>query len=131
MNTPQQIDAVKAIMKIKNSILHCSEWDDIASHLEKAIDISLPVPPNAAAETLDKTVTKQWNIIALKSMVTAVRERNFASLNDVYPAVTASLLRLAMVFVKGGLKDINKILANALLSNGGFQSLQTNPARRS
>lgn len=130
MNSPQQVAAVKDIIRIKNKIFNCSDWDEIADLVQQAIDISAAVPPNDALDTLDRTKSKGWNIISLKRLITSLRERNFPNLETVYTDVAASLLRLAMVFVENGLTDVNKILSESLLSKGIFQQQKKNTGRQ-
>ena len=133
MNTPQQVAAVKAIIKIKNKILQSNDWDDIAMMIQNAIDLCITVSPNAALDPLDRTKSKEWNVISLKRMIRSVKEREFISLDTAYPEIATALLRLAMVFVENGLEDVNKILADSLLSNGIFNSPKksTTTAKRS
>ena len=121
MNSPQQINAVTDIIRIKNKILHSSDWDEIARLMQEAIDVSSPVPANDYIYTLDRTMTKEWNVISIKNLMKTVQAKGFAELDVAYPIVAASLLRLAMIFVKGGLADINKILAASLSRKGLFQ----------
>lgn len=121
MNSPQQINAVTDIIRIKNKILHSSDWDEIARLMQEAIDVSSPVPANDYIYTLDRTMTKEWNVISIKNLMKTVQAKGFADLDVAYPIVAASLLRLAMIFVKGGLADINKILAASLSRKGLFQ----------
>ena len=121
MNSPQQINAVTDIIRIKNKILHSSDWDEIARLMQEAIDVSSPVPANDYIYTLDRTMTKEWNVISIKNLMKTVQAKGFAELDVAYPIVAASLLRLAMIFVKGGLADINKILAASLARKGLFQ----------
>lgn len=121
MNSPQQINAVTDIIRIKNKILHSSDWDEIARLMQEAIDVSSPVPANDYIYTLDRTMTKEWNVISIKNLMKTVKAKGFADLDVAYPVVAASLLRLAMIFVKGGLADINKILAASLSRKGLFQ----------
>lgn len=122
MNTQQQVATVKAIIKIKNKILHSSDWDDIAGMVQQAVDISASVPANEHLNPLDRTKSKEWNIISVKKLIVQIKDRNFSSLETAYPEIATSLLRLSMVFVKGGLEDVNKILAESLLNNGMFQT---------
>ncbi|MEO8769648.1 MAG: hypothetical protein ABI402_06175 [Ferruginibacter sp.] len=126
MNTPQQEAAVKAIIKIKNKILQSSDWDDISLMIQNAIDICVTVSPHEALDPLDRTKGKEWNVISLKRLIRSVKERDFISLDTAYPQITTSLLRLAMVFVENGLEDVNKILAESLLSNGIFGAAKKN-----
>ncbi|MEO6669967.1 MAG: hypothetical protein ABIN36_10855 [Ferruginibacter sp.] len=131
MNTPQQVAAVKAIVKIKNKILQSSDWDDIALMIQNAIDICVTVSPNPALDPLDRTKSKEWNVISLKRLIRSVKDKEFVSLDTAYPEIATSLLRLAMVFVEHGLEDVNTILAASLLSNGIFStSKKTSAAKR-
>ena len=122
MNTPQQEAVAKNIIKIKNRILRSSDCDEIAALIQDAIDISSPVLANSELDTLDKTKTKEWNLISVKRLAAAVKARSFISLETAYPEIAASLLKLSMVFVQGGLEELNKILAESLLNNGIFQT---------
>ncbi|MFT3912217.1 MAG: hypothetical protein QM737_22510 [Ferruginibacter sp.] len=122
MNSQQQITAVKNIIKIKNRILHSSDWDEIAILIQDAIDSCSAVPANSALDPLDRTKGKEWNIISLKRLINAVKEKTYPSFESAYPEIATSLLRLAMVFVAGGLDDVNKILADSLLNKGLFQA---------
>ncbi len=131
MNSPQQVNAVTNIIRIKNKILHSSDCDEIARLMQEAIDLSLPVPANNQIETLDRTMTKEWNIISIKNLMRSVQSNGFADLNTAYPVVAASLLRLAMIFVKGGLADINKILASSLSRKGLFQISENKNSKES
>ncbi len=131
MNSPQQINAVTNIIRIKNKILHSSDWDEIARLMQEAIDVSSPVPANDHIVTLDRTMTKEWNVISIKSLMKSVQAKGFTDLDAAYPVVAASLLRLAMIFVKGGLTDINKILAASLSRKGLFQVSENKISRES
>lgn len=122
MNTTEQVTAVKDIIKIKNKILHSSDWDEIADLIQSAIATSANVPANDQLDSLDRTKSKEWNIISIKGVMKQVKERGFENIETAYPVVAASLLRLSMVFVTGGLDDVNRILAESLLSKGIFQS---------
>ena len=130
MNTPQQVDAVKAIIRIKNKILQTSDWDEIAELIQRAIDVSLPVQANNEVDSLDRTKSKEWNIMSVKMVMKSVKERNFTNIETVYPEVTTALLRLSMTFVKGGLEEVNKILAASLLNKGIFSTGKKNLQHR-
>ena len=129
MNTTEQVTAVKDIIKIKNKILRSSDWDDIADLIQSAIATSANVPANDQLGSLDRTKSKEWNIISIKGVMKQVKERGFENIETAYPVVAASLLRLAMVFVKDGINDVNRILAESLLNKGTSQ-LNTKAALR-
>lgn len=122
MNTPQQVEAVKAIIKFKNRILHINDWDEIAGLVQSAVDTASVVPANGALDTFDKTKSKEWNIAAVKSLLKNIKDRVFSSLDVAYPIIATSLLSLATVFVKGGIEGVNKILADSFLKKNLFES---------
>ncbi|MBS1741675.1 MAG: hypothetical protein JST81_01460 [Bacteroidetes bacterium] len=122
MNTHQQVTAVKDIIRIKNRILHTSDWVEIADLLQKAIDLCAAVPPNSDLDPVDKTMSKGWNIISLKRLIKSIREGAYSDVEAAYPEIATSLLRLAMVFVKNGLDDVNKILSDSFLRKNLFSS---------
>ena len=116
MTTPQQVETVKGIIRIKNKILQSNDWDEIADLIQSAIDLSANVPAHKDLDVLDRTKSKEWNVLALKTLIKAVREKDFINYDAAYPQVAASLLRLSMVFVKGGFyahvgEDVNALVA--------------------
>ena len=126
MNTPQQVAAVKDIIKIKNKILRSSDLEEIAALMQNAIDVSSPIPANDALDSLDKTKSKAWNIISVKKIMKSLKENTFINIDSIYAEATSALLRLSMVFVKGGMPDVNKILADSFLkkSTAGLEKLE-------
>lgn len=122
MNTQQQVTAVKEIIKIKNRILHSSDWEEITTLIQNAIDLSADVPQNDALDPLDRTKSKEWNVISLKRLIKSIKDGYFTDVESSCPEIATSLLRLAMVFVKGGLEDVNKILADSFLKRNLFSA---------
>ncbi len=129
MNSPQQIEAVKAIIRIKNKILHTTNWDEIVALLQNAIDTSVPVPACEALDTLDRTKSKEWNIMAVKNLIKSINDREFSIPEATHPLLAASLVRLSMVFVKNGIEDVNKILKDSFLRSGLFQTSKSKVAQ--
>ncbi|MEO7524636.1 MAG: hypothetical protein ABIT58_11110 [Ferruginibacter sp.] len=122
MNTQHQVAAVKNIIKIKNRILHSSDWDEITNLMQDAIDACAAVPANHVVDPLDRTKSKEWNVISVKRLINSIKEKSYPNFDAAFPEIATSLLRLAMVFVSGGLEEVNRILAESLSTRGLFET---------
>ena len=118
MNTAQQVAAVTAIIKIRKKVIQTNDANEVADLIEQAVALSANVPANENLDTLDKTRSKEWNLIAMKRLIKTARENTFESIEALHAEVTASLLRLSMVFVDGELEDLNKMLSESFMNRG-------------